>query len=67
MATNRTLVQTPRLAQLRKDALMSQQELARAAEVGKNTIHRLENGGTAFPETARKLAKALGVDIRNLL
>jgi transcriptional regulator with XRE-family HTH domain len=52
----------------RERALLTQQELAERAGVGLTTLNRIENDH-AEPHfrTMRKIAKALGVDPRNLI
>lgn len=57
-----------RLKALRQLRAMSQQELADAANVGRNTISRIERGETgAHGRTLRRLAKALGVGVEELV
>jgi transcriptional regulator with XRE-family HTH domain len=52
-----------RLRNLRKQALMSQRELAKRSGVGVTTIVRIErNQVEPHGSTIRKLAEALGVD-----
>ena len=53
-----------RLAAARKRRVMTQVELAAAADVGLMTVGRLESGAVENPrpETIRRLAKALDVD-----
>ena len=56
-----------KLRELREDRTLSARELADAAGVHYNTVLRLENNqGGAHPRTIRKLAKALGVDPREI-
>jgi HTH-type transcriptional regulator, competence development regulator len=56
-----------KLRELREDRTLSARELAEAAGVHYNTVLRLENNqGGAQPRTLRKLAKALGVEPREL-
>jgi transcriptional regulator with XRE-family HTH domain len=56
-----------RLRELREDRTLSARELADLAGVHYNTVLRLENNqGGAQPRTLRKLAKALGVEPREL-
>jgi transcriptional regulator with XRE-family HTH domain len=51
------------LRSLRRQRLLSQQELATQAGVSKATIVGIESGKTRpYPATLRKLAKALGVE-----
>jgi transcriptional regulator with XRE-family HTH domain len=49
----------PRLAEWRLDRVMTQQELADAAGIGRNTIVRAERGDAVSLANVRKLAKAL--------
>jgi transcriptional regulator with XRE-family HTH domain len=54
-----------RLEMMRRRRLMTQADLARAADVALITVTRLENSGenaSPRPETIRKLARALKVD-----
>lgn len=51
-----------RLRQLRREAALTQEDLAREAGVSIGTVIRLERGSREpFPSTVRKLAAALGV------
>ena len=52
----------------RERALLTQQELAERAGVGLTTLNRIENDH-AEPHfrTIRKIAKALGIDARDLI
>jgi transcriptional regulator with XRE-family HTH domain len=52
----------PRLREQRLRRALSQQELADLAKVSRTTIIQLEAGRSAWPQTVRKLAKALKVD-----
>lgn len=57
-----------RLRNLRRLRALSQDELADAANVGRATISRLERGETnAHGRTLRRLAKALGVGVEELV
>ena len=57
-----------RLREFRRLRAFSQQELADAAGVGRNTISRIERGETgAHGRTLRRLAQALSVDVAELL
>ena len=47
-------------ARLRK--ALTQEELAEASGIGRTTLARLETGAPAAPGSARKLARALGVE-----
>lgn len=49
------------LRQLRKSKHWSQTELAYRANVGLQTIHRMEAGRPALPVTIASVAQALGV------
>lgn len=56
------------LYDLRKDASLSQQELAERSGVSRQTILRLEQGERlARPSTMRKIARALGVKPNQLI
>ncbi len=61
-------VDVKKLKMLREDAVLSQRELARMANLAQGTVWRIENG---FPETRtqtiRKLAAALGVEPKELV
>ncbi len=55
------------LRRVRGDRLMTQQELAEAADLGLSTVLRIENDRVEPRfSTIRKLAKALDVDAREL-
>jgi transcriptional regulator with XRE-family HTH domain len=57
-----------RLKDLRIRRALTQEELAAAAGIGKNTVNRLERDLTEpRPPTLRKLARALGVDPAELV
>ncbi len=57
-----------RLRELRKLRALSQDELARAAGIGRATLSRIERGETgAHGRTLRKLAGALGVCVEELV
>lgn len=56
------------LKRIREEVSLSQQDLADAADVARNTIADLETGGRKMrPSTRRKLAAALGVEPKELL
>ena len=57
-----------KLKELRQARALSLRELANEAGVGHNTIYRIEHGqGNVLPRTVRRLAKALGVEPRDLI
>ena len=57
-----------RLKELRRLRAMSQQELADAAGVGRNTISRIEREETgAHGRTLRRVAEVLAVDVAELV
>ncbi len=60
-------VRLPRLREFREAALLTQEELAQAAGVVRNTVVRAEAGDPVLFSSARKLAAALGVPHRELL
>ncbi len=61
-------VDVKRLKELRRLRAFSQQELANAAGLGRNTISRIERGETgAHGRTLRRLAQALRVDVAQLV
>jgi len=61
-------VDMARLRELRRRRVLSLEELAEKAGVGRNTIWRLEHGVMgAQPRTIRKLARALNVEPEELV
>jgi transcriptional regulator with XRE-family HTH domain len=61
-------VDMARLRELRRRRVLTLEELAQKAGVGRNTIWRLEQGVMgAQPRTIRKLAKALDVEPEELV
>jgi transcriptional regulator with XRE-family HTH domain len=61
-------VDMARLRELRRRRVLTLEELAEKAGVGRNTIWRLEHGVMgAQPRTIRKLAKALDVEPEELV
>jgi transcriptional regulator with XRE-family HTH domain len=61
-------VNVERLKTLRSEHVLTLRELADEAGVSKDTIWRLENGrSAAHPSTIRKLARALGVQPKELV
>ena len=58
----------PHLRNLRRRAVMSQEDLAEKSGVARDTISKLESGQRgAYPSTIRKLAAGLDVEPRMLL
>jgi transcriptional regulator with XRE-family HTH domain len=58
----------PHLRNLRRRAVMSQEDLAEKSGVARDTISKLETGRRrAYPSTIRKLAAGLDVEPRMLL
>jgi transcriptional regulator with XRE-family HTH domain len=61
-------VDIARLRELRRRRVLTLEELAEKAGVGRNTVWRLEHGLMgAQPRTIRKLAKALEVEPEELV
>jgi transcriptional regulator with XRE-family HTH domain len=61
-------VDMARLRELRRRRVLTLEELAEKAGVGRNTIWRLEHGVMgAQPRTIRKIAKALNVEPEELV
>jgi transcriptional regulator with XRE-family HTH domain len=61
-------VDVARLRELRRRRVLTLEELAEEAGVGRNTIWRLEHGVMgAQPRTIRKLARALNVEPEELV
>jgi transcriptional regulator with XRE-family HTH domain len=56
-----------RIRRLRERMQLSQVALQRVTRLGQSTIYRAEVGGVVTPETARRLAAALGCDPDDLL
>lgn len=64
----RVMFSPTKLRTARERAVMSREDLARAANVSRQTVARLEDGGPEpYPSTIRKLAKALRVKPRDLI
>lgn len=63
------MVESNRIKRLREKLGLSQEKLARLADVSNNTIINIEAGKQQNPtvETISKIAKALGVSIDELL
>jgi transcriptional regulator with XRE-family HTH domain len=61
-------VDMAKLRELRRRRVLTLEELAQKAGVGRNTVWRLEHGMMgAQPRTIRKLAKALDVEPEELV
>ncbi len=61
-------VDVAKLRELRRRRVLTLEELAEKAGVGRNTIWRLEHGVMgAHPRTIRKVAKALDVEPEDLV
>ena len=63
------MVQSDKIKKLREKLGLSQEKLARLADVSNNTIVNIEAGKQQNPtvETIKKIAKALGVSIEELV
>lgn len=63
------MVQSIKIKQLREQKGLSQERLARLADVSNNTVINIESGKQKNPtvDTISKIAKALGVSIEELL
>jgi transcriptional regulator with XRE-family HTH domain len=61
-------VDVEKFRQLRRQRVLTMEELAKKAGVGRNTVWRLEHGVMgAQPRTIRKLARALSVEPEDLV
>lgn len=56
-----------KLRRVRQQKVMGVGDLAERANVGRNTISRIERGYPARPATIRKLAAALGIEPEELV
>ena len=67
MSKNENLAKN--MERLRKQKALSQEKLARLADVANNTIIKMESGENKNPtlETLRKVAKAFGVSVDELI
>jgi len=67
MSKNENLAKN--VERLRKQKGLSQERLARLADVANNTIIKMESGENKNPtlETLRKVAKAFGVSVDDLI
>ncbi|TWP23192.1 XRE family transcriptional regulator [TM7 phylum sp. oral taxon 349] len=63
------MIQSTKIKKLREKKGLSQEKLARLADVSNNTIVNIESGKQTNPtiETVSKIAKALDVSIEELL
>jgi transcriptional regulator with XRE-family HTH domain len=61
------MVKLGNLRKLRDGAFLTQKELAQISSVGVMTIIRAEQGSEVRPESARKLAAALGSTPKELI
>ena len=61
------MLQIPRLRDWRETRALTQVELAERAGVSPRSVAGYEAGGGARPPTVRKLAKALGVEVTDLM
>jgi DNA-binding XRE family transcriptional regulator len=63
------MIQSTKIKKLREKKGLSQEKLARLADVSNNTIVNIESGKQTNPtiETVSKIAKALDVKIEELL
>ena len=58
----------PKLKGLREEAVLSQRELARMANLAYGTVWGIENGlSEVHPPTIRKLVRVLGVESNELV
>ncbi len=55
-------VDVVKLKNLRRQRVLTIEQLAAQAGVSKNTISKAERGGSIYPSTVHKLATALGVE-----
>src|SRR5215217_1589326 len=60
-------MQLPRTKEWREAAGLTQRELSKESGVGKGTIVRIENGESATPRTAKKIADTLNISVADLL
>lgn len=67
MSTNQNL--SNNIKRLREAKGLSQEKLARLADVANNTLIKMESGENKNPtlETLKKVAKALGVSVDDLI
>ena len=55
------------LRELRRQNVLTIEQLAAKAGVSKNTISKAERGGSVYPSSVHKIALALGVEPRELV
>jgi transcriptional regulator with XRE-family HTH domain len=60
-------MQLPRTKEWREAAGLTQRQLSKESGVGKGTIVRIENGESATPRTAKKIADTLNISVADLL
>ena len=56
-----------KLKELRRQNVLTIEQLAARAGVSKNTISKAERGGSVYPSSIHKLASALGVEPQELV
>src|SRR5215217_8614014 len=60
-------MQLPRTKEWREAAGLTQRQLSKESGVGKGTIVRIENGKSATPRTAKKIADTLNISVAELM
>jgi len=68
MANNKSVI-AENIKKYRKKKGITQDKLARLADIAHATIIKIESGGIQSPtiDTVQKIAKALGVDLEDLI
>ncbi len=56
-----------KLKSLRKQKVLTIEQLAARAGVSKNTVSKAERGGSIYPSSVHKIATALGVEPSELV
>ncbi len=56
-----------KLKSLRKQKVLTIEQLAAQAGVSKNTVSKAERGGSIYPSSVHKIATALGVEPSELV
>lgn len=56
-----------KLKELRRQKVLTIEQLAAKAGVSKNTVSKAERGGSIYPSSIHKIAKALGVAPSDLM